>query len=437
MATGFQAANYLSRIRIVGRGGRTLRDQWADEPRAYLGITVPGFPNFFMLYGPGTNGGEIVTMLESQAEYAVRAVKRMTRERITAVEVKPSFEARWYRWLQSRMEGTSWTGTQQLLHVTDRESGDAVAVRQRAVPRDDQGVGPRVGDDAPPSRADQTGRRERGSMTHPYSYEGLHVVVTGAARGVGAALLELLAELDVAHVTAIDLNPPGESHDAFLAVDLSDEGAVRDAVTKIAGPVNVLFNNAGVADTQPADTVLSVNYLALRTLSEGLLDRMPEGSAIVNTASTAGGLWRKRAKEINSLLDVDIAGGWAGPLQWFEANLPALGQTPYNFSKEVVEVHTLRSSRPTMRRGVRTNAVCPGPIDTPLLPEFRQTTSDKIVDWNIREMGGRAVKPREVAMTLAFLGSPAASYLNGVNLDIDGGFNAAMATGQLDLSGRA
>jgi cation diffusion facilitator CzcD-associated flavoprotein CzcO len=111
MATGFQPANYLARLRVVGRGGRTLQEHWADEPRAYLGITVPGFPNFFMLYGPGTNGGELVVMLESQAEYAVRAMRRMIRERVTAVEVKPSFEARWYRWLQSRMDGTSWTMT--------------------------------------------------------------------------------------------------------------------------------------------------------------------------------------------------------------------------------------------------------------------------------------------------------------------------------------
>ena len=273
-------------------------------------------------------------------------------------------------------------------------------------------------------------------MTHPFSYQDLRVVVTGAARGVGAALLDLLAELDVAHVTALDLNPPGGSHDAFLAVNLSDEKAVRDAVAGIEGPVDVLFNNAGVADTQPPATVLSVNYLALRTLSEGLLGRMTEGGAIVNTASTAGGLWRKRAKEINSLLDIDVAEDWAPALEWCGTNLPELGQSPYNFSKEVVVVHTMRSSRATMRRGVRTNAVCPGPIDTPLLPEFRQTTSDKIIDWNIREMGGRAVKPREVATTLAFLGSREASYLNGVSIDIDGGFNAAMATGQLDLSGR-
>ena len=85
---------------------------------------------------------------------------------------------------------------------------------------------------------------------------------------------------------------------------------------------------------------------------------------------------------------------------------------------------------------MRTNSVCPGPIDTPLLADFRKTTSDKIVDWNIREMDGRPISAREVATALAFLGSPAASYVNGVNLDIDGGFNAALATGQVDFSGR-
>jgi NAD(P)-dependent dehydrogenase (short-subunit alcohol dehydrogenase family) len=274
-------------------------------------------------------------------------------------------------------------------------------------------------------------------MTHPFSYEGRRVVVTGAARGVGAALLEVLAELDAGHVTVLDVAAPSGNHDAFLATDLSDERAVRDAMARIEGPVHALFNNAGVADTQPPHTVLSVNYLALRTLSEGLLDRMPDGGAIVNTASLAGGLWRKRVQQINELLDLDLDEGWAGSLQWFDANEETLGQGPYNFSKEIVEVYTMRSSRPAMRAGVRTNTVCPGPIDTPLLPDFRATTSDKIVDWNIREMNGRAVAPREVATVLAFFGSPAAAYVNGVNLDIDGGFSAALATGQVDFSGRA
>jgi NAD(P)-dependent dehydrogenase (short-subunit alcohol dehydrogenase family) len=273
-------------------------------------------------------------------------------------------------------------------------------------------------------------------MTHPFTYEGRHVVVTGAARGVGAALLDVLAQLDAARVTVLDLAAPSGPHDDFFGTDLSDEDAVHDALSKVEDPVHALFNNAGVADTQPPHTVLSVNYLALRALSEGLLDRMPEGGAIVNTASLAGGLWRKRVQQINALLDLDLSDGWAASLKWFDENQETLDQGPYNFSKEIVEVYTLRSSRPTMRRGIRTNTVCPGPIDTPLLPDFRKTTSDKIIDWNIREMNGRAVAPSEVAAVLAFLGSPAASYVNGVNLDIDGGFSAALATGQVDFSGR-
>ena len=79
------------------------------SPGRSSGITVPGFPNFFMLYGPGTNGGELVSTLEAGAQFAVRAVKRMQRERVSAIEVKPTYEAFWYAWLQSKMEGTSWT----------------------------------------------------------------------------------------------------------------------------------------------------------------------------------------------------------------------------------------------------------------------------------------------------------------------------------------
>jgi NAD(P)-dependent dehydrogenase (short-subunit alcohol dehydrogenase family) len=272
-------------------------------------------------------------------------------------------------------------------------------------------------------------------LSNPFSYQDRRVVVTGAASGVGAALLDVVAELDAAHVTVVDLKAPEGPHDSYVEANLSDEASVQDALAGIEGPVHALFNNAGVADTSPPLTVMAVNYLALRTLSEGLLDRMEDGG-IVNTASLAGNLWRKRQEPINTLLDLDLSEGWAKSLEWFETELPALDQGPYNFSKELVEVFTMRFSRRSMRQSVRTNSVCPGPIDTPLLPDFRQSTSDKIIDWNIREMNGRAVTPREVAMVLAFFASPAATYINGVNIDIDGGFSAALSTGQVDFSGR-
>jgi cation diffusion facilitator CzcD-associated flavoprotein CzcO len=108
LATGFQPTNYLARIEIVGRDGRTLREYWDGEPRAFLGITVPNYPNLFILYGPGTNGGEIASNLRHQAEYARRVIRRMTREGVTAVEVRRSWADMYHAWLQSKMDDTAW-----------------------------------------------------------------------------------------------------------------------------------------------------------------------------------------------------------------------------------------------------------------------------------------------------------------------------------------
>jgi len=267
-------------------------------------------------------------------------------------------------------------------------------------------------------------------MSNPFSYENKRVVVTGGATGVGAGLLDVLAEQGTAHVTVLDVKAPSGPHQTYLQTDLSDPKAVDEAIAAIEGPVDALFNNAGVADTLPPSTVISVNYLALRKLSEGLLDRIPEGGAIVNTASIAGGQWPTRLDMINEVLD--LGGNWESTLAWLDSH--ELGTQPYAFSKELVQVYTMRSSRPTQARGVRTNSVCPAPIDTPLLKDFRETMTDKLIDWNIEQGAGRPVTPREVGLVLAFLGSDAAAYVNGVNLLVDAGFSAALTTGQVDFA---
>jgi NAD(P)-dependent dehydrogenase (short-subunit alcohol dehydrogenase family) len=268
-------------------------------------------------------------------------------------------------------------------------------------------------------------------MTGAFDYAAKRVVVTGGATGVGAALLDVLAEQHADHVTVLDVKRPAGPHDVYLETDLSRADAVDAAVAAIDGEVHALFNNAGVADTMPPRTVIAVNFLALRRASEALLDRMPAGAAIVNTASTAGGQWAQRLEQIDEVLAL---AGWDDVLTWIDAHGADLGVAPYFFSKELVQVHTLRSSRPTIRRGVRTNSVCPAPIDTPLLADFRATMTDKIIDWNISETNGRPAMPREVATVLAFLGSDAAAYVNGVNLPVDAGFTAAMTTGQCDFA---
>jgi cation diffusion facilitator CzcD-associated flavoprotein CzcO len=108
MATGFQPASYLSSLEVVGVGGRTIHEAWAGEPRALLGMTVPGFPNFFILYGPNTNGGEIVSCLERQAEHVVHAARRLLRKGATAIEVRPGFYTAYNGWIDRKMRGTAW-----------------------------------------------------------------------------------------------------------------------------------------------------------------------------------------------------------------------------------------------------------------------------------------------------------------------------------------
>jgi NAD(P)-dependent dehydrogenase (short-subunit alcohol dehydrogenase family) len=269
-------------------------------------------------------------------------------------------------------------------------------------------------------------------MTDPFTYAGKRVVVTGAATGVGAALLDLLAELGGPEVTVLDVKAPSGPHARFVETDLSQEAAVAAAADALDGPVDVLFNNAGVAATQPSRVVLAVNYLALRRLSEALLDRIPAGGAIVNTASIAGGRWAEHREQIDELLACE---GWEDALAWVDANLEGVGGDSYSFSKEVVRVWGMRHSRATMAQGVRTNSVCPAPIDTPLLEDFKATMGEKVIDWTAEQSTGSYMTPREVAMPLAFLGSGAASYVNGHDLIADGGFNAAMTTGQVDFSG--
>jgi cation diffusion facilitator CzcD-associated flavoprotein CzcO len=108
LATGFQPTNYLAHLEVVGREDTTLHKYWDGEPRAFLGVTVPTFTNFYMLYGPGTNGGEIAMNLRNQAAYARRAVQRMVRQGVTAIEVKRSWAEPYHAWLMSKMDGTAW-----------------------------------------------------------------------------------------------------------------------------------------------------------------------------------------------------------------------------------------------------------------------------------------------------------------------------------------
>lgn len=110
-ATGYAAADYLGELDVCGERGTTLREVWRDGAHAYFGMAVPGFPNFFMLYGPNTNVGSnsVIFMLEAQARYIVRALKYLRRNNKTYIAVRPAALAGFVAAVDRWMAGTVWT----------------------------------------------------------------------------------------------------------------------------------------------------------------------------------------------------------------------------------------------------------------------------------------------------------------------------------------
>jgi cation diffusion facilitator CzcD-associated flavoprotein CzcO len=111
LATGFDAANYLAGLEVTGVRGRELHEVWGGEPRAFLGMMVPGFPNFFMMYGPNTNSVPLVSFYEAQARFAARAIARLTSCRSHDVQVSPAAADLYDRWLQRGLRRTVWAQT--------------------------------------------------------------------------------------------------------------------------------------------------------------------------------------------------------------------------------------------------------------------------------------------------------------------------------------
>ena len=102
LATGFATTKYLSAIEVTGREGVRLEDAWSDDPVAYLGVVTAGFPNLFMLYGPNTNNGSILRMLEYQVDFAVRFLQFMDEHELSWVDIRQVAMDHFNRQLQDR-----------------------------------------------------------------------------------------------------------------------------------------------------------------------------------------------------------------------------------------------------------------------------------------------------------------------------------------------
>jgi NAD(P)-dependent dehydrogenase (short-subunit alcohol dehydrogenase family) len=241
--------------------------------------------------------------------------------------------------------------------------------------------------------------------------DGKVCVITGAAGGIGAETARLF-QSEGAQVVGVDLSPDSAG-DLALQVDVTDEQQVRDMYARTRdelGGIDVLFNNAGISPNDDA-SVLDTSFEAWQRVQDvnlksvflcckhgipHLLDR--GGGSVINTASF-----------------VAVMGA-------------ATSQISYTASKGGVLALSRELGVEFARRGVRVNALCPGPVDTPLLRELYAKDPEQAARRLVHLPMGRFADAREIANGVLFLASDESSYVTGSTFLVDGGLSGAYVT---------
>jgi NAD(P)-dependent dehydrogenase (short-subunit alcohol dehydrogenase family) len=243
--------------------------------------------------------------------------------------------------------------------------------------------------------------------------EGKVCVITGARGGIGAASAELFAR-EGAKVVGVDLLP-GSPGELALEVDVTDEQQVIEMFERVRadfGRIDVLFNNAGISPSDDAsvlDTTLEAYqrvqdanlksvFLCCKHGIPHLLANDPPGGSVINTASF-----------------VAVMGA-------------ATSQVSYTASKGGVLSLSRELGVEFARRGIRVNALCPGPVDTPLLRELFAKDPEKAARRMVHIPIGRFAHAEEIASGALFLASDESTYVTGSTFLIDGGISGAYTT---------
>ena len=241
--------------------------------------------------------------------------------------------------------------------------------------------------------------------------EGKVCVITGAASGIGLESARLFAE-EGATVVGVDLADGAEGQLSIVA-DVSDEEQVREMYIRTVnelGHIDVLFNNAGINpydDTsvleEPLEAWQRVQEVNVRSVFLCCKFGVPHlleagGGSVINTASF-----------------VAVMGA-------------AVSQISYTASKGAVLAMSREMGVEFARRGVRVNAICPGPVNTPLLQDLFASDPAKAARRLVHLPMGRFAEPREIAQSALFLASDESSYITASTFLVDGGLTSAYLT---------
>jgi NAD(P)-dependent dehydrogenase (short-subunit alcohol dehydrogenase family) len=237
-------------------------------------------------------------------------------------------------------------------------------------------------------------------------------VITGAASGIGAESARLF-RAEGAVVVGVDLHDDSPSVDLALACDVGDEAAVREMYATARerfGRIDVLFNNAGIAPPEDAsvlDTTLDVWQRVQAVNAQSVFFCCKHG--IPHLLESGGG------SVINTASFVAVIGA-------------ATSQIAYTASKGAVLAMSRELGVEFARQGVRVNALCPGPVNTPLLRELFAKDPARAARRLVHVPMGRFAEAREIANAALFLASDESSYVNASTFLVDGGISGAYVT---------
>jgi NAD(P)-dependent dehydrogenase (short-subunit alcohol dehydrogenase family) len=249
-----------------------------------------------------------------------------------------------------------------------------------------------------------------------YSYEGKRALVVGGATGMGAAVAEVVKD-GGAEVIVMDRAEVTLDGVTAIHLDLSDRSSIDRAIAECGGPIDALFSCAGVADGTPG--IERINFIGHRYMIDRLLeqDLLARGSAIGLISSSAGLGWEVNLDlilEFLQIADFDEATKWCVDHE----------RATYMWSKQVINGYVAQEALPLLKRGIRINAILPGPTDTPLAQANADTWLSFGADYR-EEVGIEASTPLEQAYPLVYLCSDAAAGVSGITMITDAGFFGA------------
>jgi NAD(P)-dependent dehydrogenase (short-subunit alcohol dehydrogenase family) len=253
-----------------------------------------------------------------------------------------------------------------------------------------------------------------------FRYDGKRVLVVGGATGMGAAAARLVQDAG-AETVVMDFAEVRLAGAKAIHVDLADRSSIDTAIAECGGPVDVLMSCAGVADGTPG--IERINFIGHRHMIDTLIagGMLGRGASIGFISSAAGLGWEANLPEIQEYLatpDFDSA------VAWVEAH----GKADYMSTKQAMCAYVAGQAFSLLKQGIRINAICPGPTDTPLAQANKDMWLGFGSDYRA-EAGIDAATPLEQAYPLVFLCSDAAAAVTGIIMVTDSGYMSSGITG--------